>query len=250
MLNNFTEIIEKITLKEQHNFEIDMHSHILPNLDHGPSDIDISVEICKVIKHLGVNKIIITPHVMNGFYENSNEIILQKTSDLQKKLLEAEVGLKLKAAAEYYVDDNFFGILKRNGKLLTLDENFNYLLIEAPLLSGFDFLKYTVERLKIFGYVPVLAHTEKYNSVFEDASKLFMLKKMGLKFQTDLISTFPNAPKSKKENLSFLIDNDLIDFVGSNVHSLGQCDDLLTYKNHNQLDKLLKISTKNQLLDF
>ncbi|MBK9934355.1 MAG: hypothetical protein IPP61_21740 [Cytophagaceae bacterium] len=250
MQNNFTEIFDSLSLKDNHHFEIDMHSHILHNLDHGPSDIENSVDICKVIKHLGVNKIIITPHVMNGFYENSNEIILQKTEELHLKLVEEEVDLKLKAAAEYYVDDNFFAILKRNGKLLTLDDQQNHLLIEAPLLSGYDFLKYTVERLIVFGYSPVLAHTEKYNSIFEDSSKLFSLKKMGLKFQTDLISTFPNAPKSKKENLTFLIDNDLIDFVGSNVHSVSQCADLLTYRNHNQLDKLLDISKKNHMLDF
>ncbi|MBK9510681.1 MAG: hypothetical protein IPO04_15090 [Cytophagaceae bacterium] len=61
MQNNFTEIFDSLSLKDNHHFEIDMHSHILHNLD---PDIENSVDICKVIKHLGVNKIIITPHVM------------------------------------------------------------------------------------------------------------------------------------------------------------------------------------------
>src|SRR5947209_5615784 len=82
---------------------VDIHSHLLAGIDDGVSSIEESLDVIRAFKRLGYKKLITTPHVMNDTYNNTPEVILAKLSELRKAATEAEIGMELDAAAEYYL---------------------------------------------------------------------------------------------------------------------------------------------------
>ena len=123
-------------------------------------------------------------------------------------------------------------------------------MIETAFLNEFNFLQYAIERLLVFGYAPVMAHPEKFNYLFEEDKKINILRKMGLKFQVDLDAFLESTIKTKKDNLKYLINNNLIDFIGSNVHSLDSVVDLMNLKENANFQQMLKAGVQNQSLRF
>ena len=185
--------------------DVDVHAHVLPFLDNGPSSIEESLDMCDMLANLGFRQCIVTPHIMSTYYENTEKNILDVSLELQARIEEANIPIKLRAAAEYYIDDSFIKKLKSFTPLLTLDDNEYHILIETAFLNEFNFLQYAIERLLVFGYAPVMAHPEKFNYLFEEDKKINILRKMGLKFQVDLDVFLESTIKTKKDNLKIRI---------------------------------------------
>jgi protein-tyrosine phosphatase len=123
-------------------------------------------------------------------------------------------------------------------------------LIETAFMSEFEFLKHSIKRLQVYGYQPVMAHPEKFNYLFDEDKKILILKKMGLKLQANMSSFLNLNIKSTKENLQYLIDHQLIDFVGTDIHSLDAAVDLISLKENTNFQKTLKAGIQNQNLRF
>lgn len=230
--------------------DIDMHAHILPFHDNGPNTFEEAIEMCEMLVRLGFKQCIATPHIMHEYYENSEEKIRETTQILVNKLHEANINLQIRPAAEYFVDQEFLAKLKSNKPLLTLDDNDYHVLIETAFMNEFDFLKHAIKRLQIYGYQPVIAHPEKFNYLYEEDKKILVLKEMGIKLQVNMSSFLNSNIKSTKENLQYLIDHKLIDFIGSNIHSLDAAVDLISLKENPNFQKTLKAGIQNQNLRF
>src|SRR5215212_482769 len=91
----------------------DMHSHLLPAIDDGASKMEISLELIRGLKELGFKKLITTPHIMWDMYKNTNEIILERLTQLRQKLQEENIDIEIEAAAEYFIDDHVEKLLEQ-----------------------------------------------------------------------------------------------------------------------------------------
>ena len=80
---------------------IDMHSHLLPGLDDGLSDISETVAFIRELHSLGYHKLICTPHIISDMYPNSPETILPKLELVRSALKEQGIPVQVEAAAEY-----------------------------------------------------------------------------------------------------------------------------------------------------
>lgn len=227
-----------------------MHAHILPFHDNGPNSFEEAIEMCKMLVRLGFKQCIATPHIMHEFYENSEEKIIETTQILINKLHEANINLKIRPAAEYFVDEEFMVKLKSNKPLLTLDDDGYHVLIETAYINKFEFLKHSIKRLQVYGYQPVIAHPEKFNFLYEEDKKIIELKEMGLKIQANMSSFLNSNIKSIKENLQYLIDNTLIDFIGTDINSFDAAVDLISLKENRNFQKILNAGVQNQTLRF
>ena len=67
---------------------VDVHSHLLPALDEGPKILEESLELILELQNLGFQKLILTPHIMAGFYPNSPNKIQQRLLILKEYLEE------------------------------------------------------------------------------------------------------------------------------------------------------------------
>jgi len=89
--------------KFENPIKIDIHSHLLPNIDDGVKTINSSLEILRGFEKLGYTKVITTPHIMSDSYPNTKEIIEEKLALMRRELKKANINIELDAGAEHYV---------------------------------------------------------------------------------------------------------------------------------------------------
>ncbi|WP_064197830.1 MULTISPECIES: tyrosine-protein phosphatase [Emticicia] len=221
---------------------VDIHAHVLPQLDDGPVDIEQSIEIIKEMYAMGYRKIIATPHVMAGYYNNAPEDILQSLHILKTVLKRRNITMELEAAAEYYLEDELFRLIECH-EVLTFGGSKKYLLFEASFVTKASYILEAVIKIKQAGYTPVLAHPERYVSL-NDLDVINRLSCNGALFQVNIGSLTGYYSKQAQELAELLISKKLVAFLGSDCHSIAQLESikhafkLKTFKEATQLNIL------------
>ncbi|KAF2342380.1 tyrosine-protein phosphatase [Flavobacterium tistrianum] len=226
---------------------VDIHSHILPGIDDGAQNIIKSSELVSALKKLGVSQIITTPHIKHHVWNNSPEIIQSKLQETQKALEENKIKMSVQAAAEYFIDSWFENHFKEE-KLLTLKDN--YVLVEMSYQSAPLNIYKTIFEIQVAGYIPVLAHPERYVFYHNKFSEYEKLKNAGCVFQLNLLSTveYYGAPIAKI--VDELLGKGMYDFCGTDVHHkkhIAALDDKIKIKN---IDSLKDVIKNNQFFKF
>ncbi|MEJ6982478.1 CpsB/CapC family capsule biosynthesis tyrosine phosphatase [Pedobacter sp. P351] len=195
----------------------DMHSHLIPGIDDGAQNLTQSIELVRSLLSAGFQKIITTPHVMIDYYRNTPETINTGLAILKEELKNQKIDVLIEAAAEYYFDEDFENKIEQ-GDILTLGNN--HLLFEIPFstypLNIFDIIEKIIKK----GYVPILAHPERYSYLHGSITDYQRLKDAGCYFQLNTISLTGYYGKPVQKAAEELVDNMLIDFLGSDMHHL------------------------------
>jgi len=195
----------------------DMHNHILPGIDDGAKNLDESVSLIQRMRGYGIKKIICTPHIMEGVWENTPEIINQKLHELKIHLNKLDItDISIAVAAEYMIDGNFNNLLKSK-KLLTLDGS--KILIELPYFNVPIKLYEILFNIQIAGYKPILAHPERYVYLHTNYAEFQKLKDVGCLFQLNLLSLSTYYGTQVQAIALKLLKDNLIDGVASDVHN-------------------------------
>lgn len=209
--------------KKVENFlKTDVHSHLLPGIDDGVQTIEESITIIQKLSELGFEKIITTPHIIGDFYPNTPEIISSKLNQLKSEIREKGINIEIEAAAEYLIDDHFIDLLDSEEKLLTFGDSF--ILIETPFLNKPFFLEDVIFKLKAKGYQPVLAHPERYLYLQEDYSLIQEILNTHVLLQLNLTSLVGHYSRGTQKLAEYLIDNNHIHFLGSDIHNVRHFD--------------------------
>ncbi len=194
----------------------DVHSHLLPGIDDGSPDLSTSLQLIRGMIDLGYKKLITTPHIMGDMYKNSPEIIAGKLELLRKAVKQEGLEVEINAAAEYFLDDYVAGILKSGEPLLTISGKM--ILVEFSLAYPSHGLKDILFDLQMQGYLPVIAHPERY--IYLERNKEFYeeLKDIGCLFQLNLLSLTGHYGKSVQELSHYLAKKEYYDLVGTDLH--------------------------------
>ncbi len=225
----FDALFKKRALGEQiapskHSLVVDVHAHILPQLDDGATDVEQSVAIIKSMYAMGYRKIIATPHIMSGYYNNAPEDILQALYVLKSVLKRRNIEMEVEAAAEYYLEDELFRLIERN-EILSFGGDKKYLLFEASFVTRPSYILESVIKIKQAGYTPVLAHPERYINL-NDIEILNRLAFNGVLFQINIGSLSGYYSKQTQEFAEMLVKNKLVAFFGTDVHNEAQLDSI------------------------
>lgn len=192
---------------------VDIHSHIIYGLDDGAKDLKDTNFLINKLKSFGFEQFIATPHTTPLVWENSKEFIL---AQYDKVLLETGFSPShLRVASEYMMDDFFFKRLQTE-RLLTLKDN--YVLVEMSYINPPIQLYEIIIQLVSDGYVPILAHPERYNFFKNDYESFKRLKQAGCLFQLNLLSVTGYYGSGIAEVADYLLKQGMYDFVGSDVH--------------------------------
>lgn len=197
---------------------VDIHSHLLPNLDDGVESFEQAEDIVRQFVDLGYKKLITTPHVMQDAYRNTTAGIIDRLQELRTYLISKNITISIDAAAEYYLDEELMRKLNTDEPLLTFGKNL--LLFETNFLSEPLILKEFIFLANTKGYQPVLAHPERYlylQSAFDKAQDLF---DRGVYFQLNINSISGHYSKSIQQTALKLIDNRMVHLLGSDCHHL------------------------------
>jgi tyrosine-protein phosphatase YwqE len=102
----------KVQLDNLSAIGIDMHSHLIPGIDDGSISNEESLQMILALQDLGYTKLITTPHIMSGGYDNTTEIITSGRDKLAGFLKDKGVTLALERSSEYYLDGHFENLIK------------------------------------------------------------------------------------------------------------------------------------------
>lgn len=194
----------------------DIHSHLLPDIDDGVQNTAHSIYIIERLAKYGIKDFIVTPHIMADIYPNTRQSIENSLRVLEKDLKIKNLNeISIHAAAEYMLDTNFDSLLDKN-ELLTLKDN--YLLVELSYFQPPISLADTVHKMVKSGYIPVLAHPERYSYFHNRLNVYYELKSMGCKFQLNALSLSDHYGKYVKKSAYDLLENGLVDFIGTDIH--------------------------------
>lgn len=198
---------------------IDIHSHILPGIDDGAKTMGHSIELLTNMYKLGIRNFVCTPHVIEGVWENSTEKIISTFNELNS-VVEQTPHLKeisLRVAAEYMIDENFQKLLENKDFLPVKD---NKILVEMSYLAPPANLFETIAEIQVKGFKPILAHPERYKTFHQDLAVYERLKAAGCMFQINFISLSNYYGKDVHESAIWLLRNNMIDFIGSDLHHM------------------------------
>lgn len=212
---------------------IDMHSHLIPAIDDGAENIETSLNLIDGLIGLGYKGLVTTPHIMSDFYRNTPEIIENGLQKLRAELQKHKINISIAAAAEYYIDFDFMQKIGKE-KLLTFGSK-NYILVECSFVNSPQNLNEVIFNLQTSGYKVVLAHPERYLYWYKNRKMYEDLKERGVLFQVNILSLAGMYSAETKELAEHLIQNDMANFLATDLH------------NHHHLNVLRNMKIKHSI---
>lgn len=215
---------------------IDIHTHILPGIDDGAKDIEESLKMAQIAANDGITRIIATPHVITGLYENKKQDIIKAVAILNTQLTKQHIPVEILPGAEYRLEPELPRQLSR-GELLTLNNSGRYLLVELPDAFIPKYTEDVLYQIQLQGITPVIAHPERNMILCKDPGRLKELILRGMTAQvttSSITGAFGTQPR--KSGLYF-IKQQLIHIIASDAHScsgripeLKACSQIITQR--------------------
>ncbi len=196
---------------------IDIHTHLLPQLDDGSSSVDESKKMLGILSDEGVDTIVATPHFyidgteIESFLESRKKSLENLLAVTDKERPSIALGAEVEFLPGLYTMDNIEKLCISGTP---------YMLIEMPFLTWSGYFYTTLKKLySARGIKPVIAHVERYFEFQQDepAEVLRKLKDCGALIQIN--STFLMNKQTKRTALK-LVKQGLISFMGSDCHNL------------------------------
>lgn len=223
----------------------DMHSHFIPGIDDGSKSMEESLAMIGALKDLGYNTIITTPHIMSDFYPNTRQTIEDGLKQVQAALVENNIDITLRAAAEYYIDEYFMQLVDKE-PLLTLRKK--EVLVEFSMMYEPPMLAEAIYKLQSNGYQPVIAHPERYLFFHRDFGRYREFKDRGCLMQMNMLAITGHYGKGIKAVADQLMAKGLYDYCGTDMHherhvavlkAITNTKDYLTFVNYPFLNSRL-----------
>ena len=198
--------------------KLDFHSHILPGIDDGATDLENSIFLAKSMKEWGFERITCTPHITNKF-RNTPETIRATFEELQEALSGRGVDVELRMSAEYrLVPETWPEVLEKNW-IMPIEDRF--VLMELPIHNPHDmgWIKPLEEFKKVIslGLTPLLPHPERYFYLSE--KELMSYIEAGVKIQSNYGSFAGLYGDDVRQLACRLQSQGLIDHYGTDMHN-------------------------------
>ncbi len=195
---------------------IDIHTHLLPEVDDGSSSIDASLEMARNLVEEGVSIAVLSPHY-RGRYTLEKSVLEQKFNDFSNLLEKENIPLKVFLGQEIYITSDYKKKI-REGETLGINQG-KYVLCEFSFDKDGDVADIVYE-IKTMGYKPIVAHLERYS--YADLDTAFEIKECGGYIQLNAGSIVSPANKKQKKLIKALFKEKLVDFVASDVHEFRE----------------------------
>ena len=199
---------------------IDIHCHILPDLDDGASSLEEAMEMARMAAESGVTDIIATPH-FRGVPDSLEMIeeIDRRCYVLREALIRNEIPVRIHKGAEILCTPHT-PVMARQGLLPTLGDT-QYVLTEFYFNETFDFMDSCLRKLAMCGYTPVVAHPERYEAVQWDPEMIWGWSDAGYVLQINKGSILGALGEGAEQAAHELLEMGMAHLFASDAHG---CD--------------------------
>lgn len=212
---------------------IDIHNHTLYGVDDGAESIEKSTEMLSAAREQGIDTVILTPHYRQGMFAYPVERITDHYYKLKE--IAQQMGLSLYLGCEYHVDNDMIQHF-RDGRCQTLAGT-DYVLTEYSHNTDYTDIVRNTRQLISCGYIPVIAHVERYQCILNKPAYCEELQELGAWIQVNADSVLGLDGFWIKRFCHKLIRHEWIDVIASDTHGIEQranhmkqCYDYITKK--------------------
>lgn len=197
---------------------IDFHNHIIPEVDDGSKNIEMSLSMLKKANQMGIKKVVSTTHYNHPYMKErfpNFEIINSKLSDLKKEMIRHKIDIKICSKAEVYFNESIVDFITDKNIII----NNKYMLIEFD----FNFLPKNYEKilfdLQVKGITPIIAHPERYKFVQKNYNIIKDWINKDFILQISCGSILKHFGSKTFATTKKIIDNGDFHLAGSDAHS-------------------------------
>ncbi len=194
----------------------DIHSHIVPGVDDGSPDVEMSGLLMERMADMGFKRLFVSPHVTQDTFENTDETLAAPMKELEAERDRLGLDIELKRHAEYRLDD-FFLSQRQQGLLNPMPGG--YLLVENSFSAEPYNLDNILFELKMDGFNPILAHPERYMYYCKmNPDRYRELHESGVMFQINLLSLAGRYGRTVRATALEILKSGMADFIGTDIH--------------------------------
>ena len=196
---------------------IDIHCHLLYGVDDGAATREVSVMMLQEAAKQGITDIILTPHYRKGMFPFDTDQISENYDSIRPVANEA--GIRLYLGCEYHVNSDMVDNL-RIGRAITMAGT-DYVLAEYSSDSSAARIQNSLDDLLSNGYIPIIAHAERYGAVAKDTGILAQFRRMGALVQINANSILGYDGFALKRICKRILRSDLADIAASDSHDMS-----------------------------
>lgn len=226
---------------------VDIHTHIIFNVDDGSDTIEESVALIKYAASQGVTDIILTPHFTERYMYNK-EKINENYSKLVEVVEKENIELTLHLGNEIAIYGNMAEILE-SGIARRL-ANSKYILIEFPMAIDVNYVLDTIYEARLRGIVPIIAHPERCECFRRNAQLISMAVKEGALIQCNTGSIMGEYGNTAKGIVKRLLQENLIHFFATDTHRKNREGYTELKEVQKQVIKLVGEEKASQLFEY
>lgn len=196
---------------------IDVHNHVLIDVDDGPGTREAATALLKQASESGITDIIATPHHKTTHYTTPKDTVMEKLSELHDIIEEENINIKVHSGHEIRINGEIINDLKFRDSL-TLNKT-KYVLVEFPFSDLPHYTEQLMFDLQMKGYIPLIAHPERCKPIIKNPEKLYSLIEKGAISQVTATCVTGDLGQNLKETSLKMIENNLAHIVASDAHS-------------------------------
>ena len=205
---------------------VDLHTHLIPNLDDGATTLFETVEMLRYAYDRGTRAMVATPHMFATFGNTEPLPVYDAYVGMVKRLQRMGTGsengfireMSIYLGSENFVSPEFLEALKSRD-VLTLNGS-RYLMIEFPPYLPFETAEQAVDKVLETGLIPVLAHVERYGFVDSHIGRLAILKNKGCVVQVNAEAIVDLKGRGVAKSIRPLFEGQIVDIVASDGHDV------------------------------
>ena len=223
---------------------IDIHTHLIPNVDDGADSIEETLKLAQTAVDEGIKHTVLTPHHNKYWVTNEKEKVLRLTKKVENVIDEAGIPLSVSPGQEIRMNEEFLEDLF-NDNYLSIDENDKYYLVEFSWQTFPSFAKDYLQQMLDADIIPVIAHPERQQPFIENPNILRDLINMGCLSQITATSIVGGYTEEIRQTAYQMMRENLIHVIASDAH-----DTVVRPYNLNQALKILKLEFGTEYADY
>lgn len=196
---------------------VDIHCHILPEIDDGAQNLEESIQMAKAAVQEGITKVVASPHHYTSRFHNPKEEIVPKVALLNKELQNRNIPLEILVGQEVRINGDWISEYENN-QIATINDNI-YVLIEFPANHVPRYAEQLFYGIQMTGLIPIIVHPERNSQIVEQPEKLYRLIEKGAISQITAASVAGYFGKSIQKFSLQLIEANLTHVVASDAHN-------------------------------
>lgn len=214
---------------------VDVHCHVLPGLDDGARDMSETASMLRLAVSEGISDMVVTPHFHSGKFMAPPEKILERLAQVREMADREKIPVRLHPGNEVYYFDDMASWLGRR-RLCTMNDT-RYVLVEFAPSAMFRTIQNAADGLMNEGYLPILAHAERYACLMKNVNDAVFLHDMGVRLQVNASTVTGKNGTEGKRFAHRLLKWNAVDLVGTDAHGsvhrtpeIARCREFLVRK--------------------